>query len=109
MQRYTVKAGVPYNADQPLRNCITTDGGKGNTHPSGNRSFTLQELACLAGFPPSHQFFGTETSIKKQIGNAVAPPLGKALYKEIVKSLRKSDDLEAETGVKWQSEVVVID
>ena len=105
MRAFTAQDSLPYDGDQPLRQCITTNGGMSNKHPNGGRSFNLQELACLAGFPPSHRFFGNVTSIKKQIGNAVPACFAKALYQEIVKTLKESDDEE----VGWEADAVVID
>ena len=85
------KPGRPYDPNQPLRQCITTDGGKGDLHPHGNRTFTLAELASLAGFPPEHQFCGTKTDIKKQIGNAVPACVAKALFDQIKKTMTATD------------------
>jgi len=80
-----------YDPHVPLRAAITCGGGAGNLHPSGKRTFTLQELACLQGFPPHHQFFGLPTTIRKQIGNAVPAIFAKTLFQHIVKSLEESD------------------
>ncbi|MCJ1476040.1 hypothetical protein MMC13_004705 [Lambiella insularis] len=77
--------------------CITTSGGN-NIHPSGLRPFTVREFACLQGFPKDHMFIGSMTSRKKQVGNAVPPVFAKALYDEIVKTLRKADGI-VETNV----------
>lgn len=85
------KDGEAYDARAPLRSAITCSGGVGNLHPSGTRTFTLQELASLQGFPPEHQFFGGSTSIKKQIGNAVPAVFAKILYQHVTKSLEASD------------------
>jgi DNA (cytosine-5)-methyltransferase 1 len=60
-------------------------------HPSG-RAYTHRELASLQGFPWSHKFGKHE--VKKQIGNAVPPPVATAIYTEIVKTLRRDDGLE---------------
>lgn len=63
-------------------------------HPEGNRRFTPRELACFQSFPFQHTFFGSNTEIKKQIGNAVPPLLAKALLIEVRKALEHSDLLE---------------
>ena len=78
----------PYPADQPLRACITCNGG-GNYHPSGKRSFTLREYACLQGFPLEHKF--GPRGVKKQIGNAVPPSFAKILFEEIKQTLLEAD------------------
>jgi DNA (cytosine-5)-methyltransferase 1 len=80
---------TPYPIDSHVKSCITTSGGDGNWHPSGLRPFTNRELARLQTFDMDHFFCGQET--RKQIGNAVPPIFGKALYEEIVKSLKKTD------------------
>ena len=73
-----------------LAKTITCGGGE-NYHPSGLRGFTTREFASLQTFPVSHQFWKVET--RKQIGNAVPPMLARALYREIIKSLEKTDGL----------------
>ena len=53
-------------------------------HPSQDRALTLRESAMLQGFPETYKFVksGNEITflnIGRQIGNAVPPPLGKAI------------------------------
>lgn len=43
------------------------------------RKLTDKEIARIQGFPKSYVFLGSLTQIYKQIGNAVAPPMGKAI------------------------------
>ena len=105
MHASTKKNEAPYNDNKPLGQCITTDGGKGDLHPNGKRSFNLQELACLAGFPASYRFFGGMGSIRKQVGNAVPACFAKVLFQEIIKTLKKSDQADAE----WKPEIINID
>ncbi|KAL3477242.1 S-adenosyl-L-methionine-dependent methyltransferase [Aspergillus californicus] len=73
-------------------NTITCNGGENNYHPSGQRKYTLRELACLQTFPLTFRFGRVET--KKQIGNAVPPRFAKAIYKEIIRSLQETDERE---------------
>jgi DNA (cytosine-5)-methyltransferase 1 len=89
MRYFTRKNVQPYDARKPLQHCITCDGA--TPHPSGKRTFTLFELAALQGFLPTHQFFGTATDIRKQIGNAVPSMFAKALFERITQSLQESD------------------
>ncbi|KAH9826696.1 S-adenosyl-L-methionine-dependent methyltransferase [Teratosphaeria destructans] len=91
MQWHTKKDEAPYNPHEPLKALITCSGGETDIHPSGKRSFTLRELALLQSFPANHRFYGLKGSIKKQIGNAVPSCFGKALFEEIVRSLRETD------------------
>ncbi|KAG5926504.1 hypothetical protein E4U42_003242 [Claviceps africana] len=62
-------------------------------YPDGKRNYTLREYACLQGFPISHQFRGTTTSIKRQIGNAFPPNTVKVLYKHLEQWLLRQDDV----------------
>lgn len=84
-----------YNADTPLRGLISCDGGVGNLHPNGQRTFELCELAALQSFLATHQFSGGKTAILKQIGNAVPSCFAKTLFEHIAASLRESDRLLA--------------
>lgn len=60
-------------------------------HPSGKRYFTPRELAAFQTFPHTHKFHGSDTIIKKQIGNAVPPVFARAIFVEIVRTLRVAD------------------
>ena len=75
--------------------CTTLrSGGDGHAAPptwvrldSGRRRLTPEECAALQGFPPGYRFAGTKTSIYKQIGNAVPPPLAQALGEAVQRAL----------------------
>ena len=88
------KPRAPFSPHTQAR-CITTKGsGGGDTyHPSGERPFTIRELASLQTFPVYHSFAGARgiTARKHQIGNAVPTVLARALFRTIVKSLKESD------------------
>lgn len=62
-------------------------------HPVENRGLNTMELASIQGFPSSWQFYcaagksPTLVSISRQIGNAVPPPLAKALGLAIMQQL----------------------
>jgi DNA (cytosine-5)-methyltransferase 1 len=81
-------------SDDSFAKCITTSGGQLNHHPSGERKYSVRELACLQGFPIEHVFsmdgIGVAT---KQVGNAVPPPLGKIMFETIIKSLKETDGI----------------
>ncbi|KAJ5722241.1 C-5 cytosine methyltransferase [Penicillium malachiteum] len=70
-------------------------GGQANYHPSGKRSFTVREAACLQTFPMDFQLCGR--SRRKQVGNAVPPRFAEALFREVCRSLRETDEKELET------------
>lgn len=53
-------------------------------HPTAMRAITHYEAAVLQGFPDTHKFVGSRTSIARQIGNAVPIPLGAAIGRQIV-------------------------
>jgi len=70
--------------DKPS-NTITsgcTNPSKGRfVHPVQDRALTYREAAALQGFPDDYIFFGTRVS--EQIGNAVPPPLARALAQSL--------------------------
>lgn len=58
--------------------CGCTNVSKGRfVHPVQDRAVTYREAAALQGFEDSFVFYGTD--ISAQIGNAVPPPLSRAL------------------------------
>lgn len=59
-------------------------------HPTEPRNLTLREGARLQGFPDDHAFFGTKREITKQIGNAIPPPLAKAVACSLLYALEGS-------------------
>lgn len=63
-------------------------------HPFLNRGLTTREGARLQGFPDNYQFVGSRSAKNLQIGNAVPPLLGKALGKQILRSLCNANTKE---------------
>lgn len=57
-------------------------------HPFFHRSITPREAARLQGFPDWFRFNGNRAEVRKQIGNAVPPPLAYALGKAILMAIR---------------------
>lgn len=57
-------------------------------HPEQLRTFTPREAARIQSFDDRYFFVGSQTSIYRQIGNAVPPLMGKAIAKDIIKLLR---------------------
>lgn len=57
-------------------------------HPKYDRPITPREAARLQGFPDDFRFFGTRWDVRLQIGNAVPPPLSRAIGETILKALR---------------------
>lgn len=73
--------------DAPAPTLTTLCGGVGNgrfAHPSQHRGISLREAALLQGFSPTYRFKRDDErlrprTIARLIGNAVPPPLGKAI------------------------------
>ncbi|RUS91723.1 hypothetical protein EGW08_000549 [Elysia chlorotica] len=63
-------------------------------HPEQHRVVSVRECARSQGFPDSYRFFGTILDKHRQIGNAVPPPMGRAIGLEIRKSLVWKDQEE---------------
>lgn len=61
------------------------------THPYRNRSITAREAARLQGFPDWFQFEGNRSAIRRQIGNAVPPPLGFAIGAAVLEAVHRED------------------
>lgn len=62
-------------------------------HPEQHRSLTLREGARLQGFPDHFRFYGTRHDMRLQIGNAVPPPLAKAVGEAVIRVLRNDSTL----------------
>ena len=63
--------------------CISISNGRYG-HPEQNRAISLREAAALQTFPDGYEFFGTNTSIARQIGNAVPVRLAEKIGKQIL-------------------------
>ena len=58
-------------------------------HPDKNRILSVRELARSQGFPDEYKFSGTIGDRLREIGNAVPPPMARALGLEIRKAMLK--------------------
>lgn len=92
--RWGGRRAATWDGDWIAPRCITTHGGQ-NYHPSGLRGFTNREFASLQGFPHDYRF--SDTNVKKQIGNAVPPLIGKVLFESIRQSLERADGVVPES------------
>lgn len=55
--------------------------------PIGNRCITVREMARLHGFPDWFRFHETKWHGARQIGNAVPPPLARAVAAQVMLAL----------------------
>jgi DNA (cytosine-5)-methyltransferase 1 len=62
-------------------------------HPLYDRPLTPREAARLQGFPDDFHFCGTRWDVRSQVGNAVPPPLGRAIGLAIARTLNIEDGL----------------
>ena len=93
----TAKGGWPdvYGRLEWTGQCPTITGGfdsftRGRYgHPKSNRAITAREAALIQGFPLDFEFKGNRGEVRKQIGNAVPPPLAKSIGKSICEILDK--------------------
>lgn len=58
-------------------------GNGTNIHPYEDRTLSHREAARLQSFPDSYSFIGGDGAIRKQIGNAVPPMLGRAVADQL--------------------------
>ncbi|CAK8688847.1 unnamed protein product [Clavelina lepadiformis] len=56
-------------------------------HPEQDRVVSVRECARSQGFPDTYRFFGTIMDKHREVGNAVPPPMAKAIGLEIKKCL----------------------
>ncbi|XP_014214363.1 DNA (cytosine-5)-methyltransferase 1 [Copidosoma floridanum] len=59
-------------------------------HPEQTRVVSVRECARSQGFPDNFRFYGNVQDKHRQVGNAVPPPLAKAIGLELRKSLHLS-------------------
>jgi DNA (cytosine-5)-methyltransferase 1 len=74
--------------DAPSKTVKANNGGV-FIHYSKDRCMSGRELARLQGFPDDFLFKGTKGDVLKQIGNAVPPPLAKAIAGKLLLVLTK--------------------
>ncbi len=77
--------------------------------PPRLRRLTVEEAACLQGFPVGMRFSGSQCAKFRQIGNSVPPALGAVVAAELGKVLRGSSDTEEWRGDQkcWVAEDAV--
>jgi DNA (cytosine-5)-methyltransferase 1 len=86
-------SGFLYKLDpeEPTKTLVAHQGKYDGPFHWRNRKLTIPELIRIQGYPSSYKFVGSRISIQKQIGNSVAPKMGRALAKAVAKQLFNSD------------------
>lgn len=56
-------------------------------HPTEHRSITVREAATITGFPIDYKFIGSHSKRCEHVGNAVPPPLAKAIAESCIEFL----------------------
>jgi len=74
----------------PLKLAPTVLGSSRFVHPYENRLLTVREQARLMGFPDDFVFRGGFDAQYNMIGEAVPPPLSRAIAREALRLLRRS-------------------
>ena len=75
----------------PWKPAPTVMGSVRFVHPFEDRVLTVREQARLMGFPDDHVFFGPKDSQFNQIGEAVPPPLARAIARVVLKYLEDAE------------------
>ncbi|XP_078007936.1 DNA (cytosine-5)-methyltransferase 1-like [Phascolarctos cinereus] len=94
---------------------IVTDpepmGNQGRVlHPEQHRVVSVRECARSQGFPDTYRLVGSTLEKHRQVGNAVPPPLAKAIGLEIklcVLAKLKENTAEASSAMKRQQDALV--
>lgn len=66
--------------------CVSFSNGRFG-HPEFDRAMTVREAATLQGFPPDFIFEGGVWDTASQVGNAVPPPIARAVGEQIATAL----------------------
>ncbi|MEA5442085.1 DNA cytosine methyltransferase [Cyanobium gracile] len=99
--------GNKYNILRPDEPCITitahmSKDGYWYIHPSQIRTLSIREAARVQSFPDGFRFHGTPSNRFHQVGEAVAPLVGLALGKAL---LRAVDDSEASSDWRQPEDI----
>jgi DNA (cytosine-5)-methyltransferase 1 len=70
-------------------------GEPARSAPSRLRRITVEEAAVLQGFPVDFEFLGPRVAQYRQVGNAVPPPLARAVAQSVLAALSASSVLAA--------------
>lgn len=68
--------------------CISLSNGRFG-HPTQHRAISVREAACLQTFPMTFQFFGSLSSMSRQVGNAVPVAMARLFGEAILHHYRR--------------------
>jgi DNA (cytosine-5)-methyltransferase 1 len=66
-----------------------------HVHPSGRRRLSVYEAMLLQGFPSSYALLGTLSAQVQMVSDAVPPPLGAAIARQVLKAIGRSKPTKA--------------
>jgi DNA (cytosine-5)-methyltransferase 1 len=94
--------GNKYNILRPDEPCITitahmSKDGYWYIHPSQDRTLSIREAARVQSFPDGFRFHGTPSNRFHQVGEAVAPLVGYALGRALLRAVE-----ETQTCSDWR-------
>jgi hypothetical protein len=72
-------------------------------HPEQHRVVSVRECARSQGFPDTYKFFGSILDKHRQVGNAVPPPMARAIGSEMKKAI-----LEKNKTLSWENIATII-
>ena len=79
----------PISPDKPAPTVTARGDNEGGVvvlpHPNNKRRMSARELAFIQSFPLEYEFYGSQSSVYRQIGNAVPPLLAQAIATEFPK------------------------
>jgi DNA (cytosine-5)-methyltransferase 1 len=91
-----VYARMEWDKPSPTITTLAYNYGTGRFgHPAQNRAISLREAAMLQGFPRDYAFVADDAPVRfielgRLIGNAVPPPLGRAVGRSLVKHVTET-------------------
>ena len=69
-------------------------------HPEQTRVVSVRECARSQGFPDTYRFYGSILEKHRQVGNAVPPPMARAIGLEILKCVSEREKMSDDSTVE---------